>query len=47
MLNTLADKEGGIEPPIFIITRVYINIIIIAIIIFIIFIIFPSLSITI
>ena len=35
--STIADKEGGIEPPIFIITRVYINRINIAITIFIIF----------
>ena len=34
--STIADKEGGIEPPIFIITRVYTNRIIIAITIFII-----------
>ena len=33
--STIADKEGGIEPPIFIITRVYANRIIIAINIFI------------
>ena len=35
--SAIADKEGGIEPPIFIITIVYTNRIIIAIIIFIIF----------
>ena len=35
--STIADKEGGIEPPIFIITRVYTNKIVIAITIFIIF----------
>jgi hypothetical protein len=35
--STQADKEGGIEPPIFIITRVYTNRIIIAITIFITF----------
>ena len=29
--STIADKKGGIEPPIFIITRVYINRIIITI----------------
>ena len=36
VISTAADKEGGIEPPIFIITRVYTNRIIIAITIFII-----------
>lgn len=35
--STIADKEEGIEPPIFIIARVYINRIIIAITMFIIF----------
>ena len=34
--STIADKEGGIEPPIFIIAKVYTNRIIIAITIFII-----------
>ena len=38
--STIADKEGGIEPPIFIITIVYTNRIIIAITMLIIFIIF-------
>ena len=38
--STIADKEGGIEPPIFIITRMYTNRIIIAITIFIIFILY-------
>ena len=37
VVSTIADKEGGIDPPIFIITIVYTNRIIIAITMFIIF----------